>query len=125
MDEHYEEPHRGLPPDPNAQDAAVNAPFSLPEEEHLDRLPAPGGAVQGAMEAEAVSDAAQADVGSGLVGDYDDYGYEPPVRTRRRAPAEQNYPQEPPDRDYGCADVITAIFLLMSVAICAFTALLL
>ncbi len=126
MAEYYEGSDEEMPPDPDneGEDAVVNPPFSLPEEEHLDSLPT-GGVKRQDTDTYIDTDGEVAVVaGQRPVGDYDDYGYEPPVRTRRRPPSQQEYPQEPPDRDYGCADVITALFLLMTVTICAFTALL-
>src|SRR5258707_3393314 len=46
------------------------------------------------------------------------------VGTRRRAPAPVAYTPEPSAGGSGCADLITAIFLLMTIGVCAFTSLL-
>src|SRR5260221_12066316 len=111
MAEHYEGSDEEMPPDANneGEDAVVNPPFSLPEEEHLDSLPPGGVKRQDADTYIDTDDEVAAVAGQRPVGDYDDYGYEPPVRTRRRAPSQQGYSQEPPDRDYGCAHVINPL----------------
>src|SRR5690242_2485813 len=46
------------------------------------------------------------------------------VGTRRRAPAPAAYVPAPATGGTGCADLITAIFLLMTIGVCAFTMLL-
>jgi hypothetical protein len=44
--------------------------------------------------------------------------------TRRRPTAQPQQTDIPTERGYGCADIVTAIFLLLTVAVCGFTGLL-
>jgi hypothetical protein len=106
--------------DPALSDAldSVDPPFLLPDENPVESI-ASAEAVSPQVEEETELDDDAAD---------DDVYVEEPQRlvvgTRRRAPARPDYVPAPASRGTGCADLITAIFLLMTVAVCAFTLLL-
>src|SRR5258705_4926179 len=95
----------------------VEPPFALPEE---DLLGAPTGTGMPDTYYDDVEEDADSDDGQGV------YGGEVyrPMGTRRR-PTSTVYQPVAAGRGYGCADLITAIFMLMTIAVCGFTLLLL
>jgi hypothetical protein len=101
--------------------SAVEPPFALPEEELLG-APTGVGAPGNRYPDEVVKDTDYDDLDDGQ-GVYGGDVYRP-AGTRRRSTGTVQEPL-PAGRGYGCADLITAIFMLMTIAVCGFTVLLL